>query len=377
MVDILQSKTHSSHISRALSLISKGKEFSLPAFVRSVSSYETPLVRPDDALLALHLHPSSAPILISSFDLSQHGASYSYQDRAPNLMQFRRLLQSHDERGRIIFLDSGNYESYRLKRGATDESDEDKIWLPKHHLEVLNSEEAVDFTFSFDQQSMPGPATSKADRIIEWCGMGQTENPAIPIIHAAHKSNGKVNFRDLGTVINRVVSELNCDVIAVPERDLGDGITERIKAVRKIRRILNNTGRYRLLHLLGTGNPYTILLLAAAGADLFDGLEWCRLAVDAETGRLHHPHHFDMFWSRMKFSEYDAVRDLFTSSQYPSIFKMLIHNLDFFDSWMKELRLAVHGGHAEQMLRSYMGTGSFLEAETVFESALHGELGND
>ena len=80
--------------------------------------------------------------------------------------------------------------------------------------------------------------------------------------------------------IERVAKELDCNVIAVPERELGDGILERSKSVRRIRRVLDNTGRYRLIHILGTGNPYSILLLAAAGADLFDGLEWCRTVAD-------------------------------------------------------------------------------------------------
>ena len=58
---------------RPPSLIIGDKEYPLPAFVRSVSSYETPLAVPGDALLAIDLHPSKAPVLISAFDLSQDG----------------------------------------------------------------------------------------------------------------------------------------------------------------------------------------------------------------------------------------------------------------------------------------------------------------
>jgi hypothetical protein len=36
------------------------------------------------------------------------------------------------------------------------------------------------------------------------------------------------------------------------------------------------------------GNPWSIAVLTAAGADSFDGLEWCRVTVDRRTAQLHH-----------------------------------------------------------------------------------------
>jgi hypothetical protein len=65
--------------------------------------------------------------------------------------------------------------------------------------------------------------------------------------------------------------------------------------VRRIRDELDKLPFYQPLHILGTGNPWSIAVLAAAGADSFDGLEWCRVAVDRDTGRLNHFQHFDFF----------------------------------------------------------------------------------
>jgi len=83
--------------------------------------------------------------------------------------------------------------------------------------------------------------------------------------------------------------------IAVPERELGEGICKKADTVIKIREKLNTIGRYQPIHILGTGNPLSILILAAAGADLFDGLEWCRTVADRDTGFLFHHQQFEFF----------------------------------------------------------------------------------
>jgi queuine/archaeosine tRNA-ribosyltransferase len=72
------------------------------------------------------------------------------------------------------------------------------------------------------------------------------------------------------------VAEQLCPVLlAVPERALGEGIATRIRSVRQIRKALNELDFYCPLHLLGTGNPVSIIAYTIAGADSFDGLEWC------------------------------------------------------------------------------------------------------
>ncbi len=382
LADDESTSTPNSILRRPPTLISASKEYPLPTFVRSVSSYETPLVRPEDALLALELFPSSAPILISSFDLSVDGAAKSFPDRQINLTQFRASLARHDEQGRILFLDSGNYEAYRLQRGKNNLGvSTSEQWLFEDHKKITDNTELIDFALSFDEQMVGGtqsvpPIADREAAITAWCTGVSSTRPSIPVVHPIKKNDGTVNFTDLGRLLNRLVSALDFDTVAIPERDLGDGIAETIRAVKSIRQLLNRSGRYRLLHLLGTGNPYTILLLAAAGADLFDGLEWCRLVVDGGTGRLHHPHHFDMFISRMKFSDYDAVRELHDSA-YPETFKVLIHNLDFFDRWMQEVRSAVDTGTSVEMLSYYLGAASVDRVVGTFQEVLEEDVRND
>ena len=328
---------------RPPSLIIGDKEYPLPAFVRSVSSYETPLAGPGDALLAIDLHPSKAPVLISAFDLSRDGGM---QWGAAGYL--RKEMESLDERGCILFLDSGNYEAYRLKRGQKQKVLQGATkWSPEHFHSVVKKKRKFDFVFCFDDPMTSADAEKLSANVIAACRNFSLSRPCvIPVVHAPLEESGIRDVEILLMAIEHVIKELDCNVIAVPERGLGDGILSRSKNVRRIRQLLNNTGRYRLLHILGTGNPYSIVLLAAAGADLFDGLEWCRTVADPETGRLHHAHHFDLFQGHMKFSNYDTVRDVLSDDDMPFSIKLLVHNLDFFDRWMEEVRERVAAGDA-------------------------------
>jgi hypothetical protein len=62
---------------------------------------------------------------------------------------------------------------------------------------------------------------------------------------------------------------LNPIFVAVPKRELGDGLLERARNVVRIRRRLDRLGYHCGLHLLGTGNPISILEYSLCGADTF------------------------------------------------------------------------------------------------------------
>ena len=99
----------------------------------------------------------------------------------------------------------------------------------------------------------------------------------------------------VASVVSRVADELDPPLVAIPERELGDGLVRRAESVRSIRGALDGLGKYYPLHLLGTGNPISVAVLAVAGADAFDGLEWCRTSADYRSGHLFHFQQFDCF----------------------------------------------------------------------------------
>ena len=78
-----------------------------------------------------------------------------------------------------------------------------------------------------------------------------------PIVHGAAAL--------LPDAVRITAEELRPVLLAVPERALGDGIVERTRTVRNIREALSALEPYCPLHLLGTGNPLSIVAYALAG----------------------------------------------------------------------------------------------------------------
>jgi len=144
-------------------------------------------------------------------------------------------------------------------------------------------------------------------------------------------------------------------MLAIPERELGDGLMERVRTVREMRKRLNALGKYYPIHLLGTGNPLTMISLAAAGADSFDGLEWCRTVADYDTGYLFHFQQFDLFRnSRVRRVQDPKVRRLIEADDAPYALKVLSYNADFFKDWMKTIRAMIHSGQTEALLKAVL-----------------------
>lgn len=355
---------------RPPTLICGSKEFPLPAFVRSISSFET-MANTVNAMVALGQHPSNAPILISAFDFHGKGGG------GEGVHRRNEIIKELNERDCMMFMDSGNYEAYRKGLGQDQRGSKKDKWLPEDFYSTLSGRRAIDFHFSFDWPSRTGDDDEVVARTIGACQEPQLigKRP-IPIVHAPRYDNGERDLSALPAVVRRVADSLDCSIIAVPERELGEGIYERVRMVRRIRTELNECGKYRLLHLLGTGNPLSILMLAAAGADLFDGLEWCRTAADPATGRLHHSQHFDLFKDHMEFSAHEAVHDVYLNedNEHPFDIQLMVHNLDFFETWMNEVRDRIEASDSVGMLANYMQESSSEEAVRVFETALNGDL---
>ena len=145
----------------------------------------------------------------------------------------------------------------------------------------------------------------------------------VPIIHG--------DAQDLPGLCHTVAVQTGVSMLAVAERRLGDGVIERARSVLAIRNALNQLDRYVAVHLLGTGNPISIALYSAMGADSFDGLEWCQTVVDHDTGLLYHLSQADFF------AKQTAWFDAGLSFQA----RTLVHNLEFYASWMQRLRTAI------------------------------------
>lgn len=292
----------------------------LPCFFPSISSVKTnlPILEYLQVLFALK-HPL---FLVSAYDL--------YKCQKNDFLQVEKLLNGFTTNRKIILLDSGNYESYW--RG-------DQKWDSKKYREILKKTKHH-LAFYFDTLHTKGNINSISSIITSNVLKDQkhSSGTVVPIVHAERKEK----FPEL---ISRVVDKLNPFLIAVPERQLGDGIVARAETVFKIRSALNKKKLYYPLHLLGTGNPLSILIYAACGADSFDGLEWCQTTVDHSTGLLYHFQQRDFFGNQTAFCKLKGI---------PYTQTTLAHNLNFYQKWMTKIQKNFSDGKSDVLMNKYL-----------------------
>jgi len=291
----------------------------LPVYFPSVSSVKTALS--SFAYTSILSALRTKQFLVSAFDL--HFADADQQHK------MRESIAESVRNGAVVLMDSGNYESYWHKKK--------EFWLQADYHSVL-MENSCSFAFGFDEQVPPDDFTFHVRLICEQQKQDQAvkaKTPIVPIIH------GKSEM--IPQLCSKVVEDIGIEMLAVPERCLGKGVFARARKVVEIRSALNATGKYVALHLLGTGNPMSLAIYTLAGADSFDGLEWCQTVVDHETATLFHFSHADFFIKQTTWG--DMAIDF-----YP---RTLAHNLEFYRMWMERLSQYVHAGEGVEFCKRH------------------------
>jgi TIR domain len=308
-----------------------------PELIRSVSSHETAL-QPESAVRALALYGRD-PVLVSAYDII-------HDEHATEII---RDLEQCRATGRLVLLDSGNYEASRKV---------DTTWTTERLHEAMDRT-PFDAAFCFDDLNT-GPDVEAVVRSVVAAverDAGKTCRPVLPIVHVPRTEDRVARIDLIPELLSRVSRELRPPILAVPERELGAGLLTRVRMVYTIRRTLDELGFYQPVHLLGTGNPLSIAVFAAVGADCFDGLEWCRTVADHETGRLYHFQQYDFFKWQTALTSSAVVQDALNSDKIEFTGKVIFHNLDFFSNWMDDLRVHLRTGKIERFLTAKLPGG--------------------
>lgn len=100
-----------------------------------------------------------------------------------------------------------------------------------------------------------------------------TKGHCIPIFHAHIPNN-------LFHAIENFMQYRDLDFVSVTEKECGSCFLERAHAIRKIRSILNEYDHNIALHILGCGNPISIVAYSYCGVDTFDSLGWGRSLIE-------------------------------------------------------------------------------------------------
>jgi queuine/archaeosine tRNA-ribosyltransferase len=328
---------------RPESLLLGSKQLRLPAFFRSVSSFETQ-IPPYACLEILELHETDL-VLTSAYDLI---------DIRPKARSFE-IIRRMQARGAVVVMDSGNYEAYRRKDFESEENPEG--WGHEKYAKAIK-EAPFDLAFCFDNFKTGSKPKSVVSDVISRTRRDQDLSAAgviCPIVHAPTERDGKRVASHLPEIMYEVCRELRPPVIAVPERELGEGILERARSVHEIRKALRSLPWYQPVHLLGTGNLWSIALLSRAGADLFDGLEWCRTVASDENGQLFHFQHYDLFRYQARLAASDVTRKSVDNATIPYAVKVAFHNLEVINNWMRRLQTYSERGPANTFLAQKLG----------------------
>ena len=306
-------------VSRSSTLCIGGTTVPLPCFFPSVSSVKTNLMPVDYIeLLDAAAHPL---YLVSAYDIATSNPEHQHR--------IHSALNRSRTRGSAILMDSGNYECF-WKR--------DLDWKTDRFHMVCGTYEH-DLVFCYDNQEPPKTVEAISEDVVGAVLRDQERSvgTVVPIIH------GPTGL--LPAAAQKVANQVCPVLLAVPERALGEGIAARTRNVRRIRQSLDALDFYCPLHLLGTGNPISIIAYAMAGADSFDGLEWCQTVVDHRTAQLFH------------FQQWDFVREQTewgSNGILPYIQSALMHNLVFYTTFMRGLQDAVQGHALQEVLGMYL-----------------------
>ncbi|WP_028670691.1 toll/interleukin-1 receptor domain-containing protein [Saccharospirillum impatiens] len=279
-------------------------ELKLPRLFYSISSYNTS-IKPSEAVQALRALQAPS-ILVSAYDL--------VSKREPEKMIIE--LKRYQKSGGFILLDSGAYEASRL---------EDKGWCVEDFNEAVTNT-PHDYVFCFDKMNPSSGKKELVKQVIHAVLRDQktTSSPVLPIVHAPPLKKGGYKLQDLPYIFHEISKVLKPPMIAIPERELGAGIVARAKMISAIRQELSKLPHYQPIHVLGTGHPWAIAILVAAGADSFDGLEWCRYSLDADFEQISHFHLFDLVGNLDPTVEFAA--------------NVAIHNLNYLNSFNRNMQ---------------------------------------
>jgi hypothetical protein len=263
--------------------------------------------------------------LISAYDF--HDATLAIR------RHLLRRLHAAAKRGASILLDSGNYESWWLR---------DSSWSESKFLSVLK-QTAPPLAFTHDpQDTTSDPARSIAvvrRRVLraQQAAKGLDHVSIAPIVHG--------DPTGLPDQCASLATEFQPLLLAVPERRLGSGIEARLRTARAVRLALDDAAPSCVLHLLGTGNPLSILAFALVGVESFDGLEWRQTCVDPATGHLHHFQHRALV---------DIPRHEPLIRSLPYEVGTMLHNLAFYERWLAQIRDAMLEARGAELLMRFL-----------------------
>jgi hypothetical protein len=226
-----------------------------PLLVPSYSSRGfTPLVE----VYRSFSHYTLRSCLISGFDLYHHALP-------------SEALSTAD----FVVLDSGGYEAY-----ASSELSSPAQWRLEQYCEVLSSISepssimAVTFDFNRPRATIDAQVARARQLMNAYPGLRWDL-----LVKPGREGDSYVDPSDVLRALDDVEGFA---AIGLVEDEVGGSLLDRGRILAKLRTALSERGHSTPIHLFGCLDPLLIPYYVAAGADIFDGLEWLRYSFTSD-----------------------------------------------------------------------------------------------
>lgn len=322
----------SGKLSRVCELKQQGKTLSTPTYFPAISSYGIKL--PPSYLIYLLSNFSYPRVLVSAYDI--------FHSKGPEKKALYSALKKYDKLVRrrnqgFLFLDSGIYESSWYN---------DPSWGIATYKDLV-SKVKFDFYSSLDilpkgkgKKSLKKFQTQTFSNIVESRNL-TNKGELVAILHGIHPDH-------LLLMVTEFVATQHdlCNIIAVPERDCGEGILEKAQTIMAIRKALDKSDSPKLLHLLGCGNPLSVLLYSFCGVDFFDSLDWYEHLAEPNTLAINDFYQLDLLDCKCKACDRHA------KGEYTD--RALLHNLFFYQKFMENIRSMIRDNEILSFLSDHV-----------------------
>lgn len=243
----------------------------------------------------------------------------------------------------FIMIDSGVFESYWK---------DNKKWDFKSYASALTKLDS-DFYFSYDilprTQSDAKYFRSTSNYAVRSTKLKKKEY-CIPILHNSTP-------KKLVLFVQKFLREHPdlCDIIAVPERECGNNISERANTIASIRNILNKNGlENSLLHILGCGNPLSMAVYSYCGADTFDSVDWNKVLIEPVDLRIYDIAQVELLKCKCEICQ---------KMQNNPLPRALLHNLLFYQNYVLQLQKMIRENTMRDFLLEFLGSENLEKIE--------------
>lgn len=167
--------------------------------------------------------------------------------------------------------------------------------------------------------------------------------------------DGKRLLNEVETLdlVDRVSRELSPPFVAIPERELGNGLFSKHALAKKISANLREKAEGTALHVLGCGNPLSFAILADAGIAMADGLEWCRTLVGPNF-HLHHFQHGELFPEPLT-DVYNPTAEVIRETSEHYLTRILARNLHALQGFTRLVTDAIETRTLKELVETHFG----------------------